>query len=381
MNTKKSRLKNKLTLTGNVLETFRKSGFDRQNFCVVPFSTVILEPNGSVGMCRLKGTEYSIGNLKDNTFEEIWNGDIAKKWRREFLDGNSKMCRNDIDYNNCNLCAGNNELLEYAELTETQTSPILKLTANFNGFCNLQCQMCHVWKMPNGFYTEDNFWKDARKSMFPYLKEIDMLSGEPFLQDDTFKLIDEVSTVNSDCRWNITTNMHWKLTARIKSYLDKIEVKSIVASIDSLIPEVYNKIRFPGNLKVVLRTIDSMLEYEKDRVSRGKSSLNLNMNFLVQPDNWREVPDVLDFCREKEILPFISLCYEPFEHSLLQFDRDEKVRIINFLLGMNSIKISLCMRVIKPLVFSLPNIDRAYYLPIINKVMDESYREKLKLNL
>lgn len=374
-----SKLKKKLISTGNVIETFKENSLDRQNFCVVPFSTVILEPNGSVGMCRLKGTEYSIGNLKDNTFEEIWNGEIAKKWRREFLEGNSKMCRSDIDYNNCNLCAGNNELLEHAELSEVQTTPVLKLTANFNGFCNLECQMCHVWKMPNGFYTEENFWKDARKSMFPYLKEIDMLSGEPFLQNDTFKLIDEVSSVNPQCKWNITTNMHWKLTERIKSYLDQIEVKSIVASIDSLIPEVYRKIRSPGNLSVVLKNIDAILEYEQNRIERGKSPLNINMNFLVQKDNWREIPDVLDFCKEKGILPFISLCYEPIEHSLLELDQGERVRIVNYLLAMDAVKVSLCMRVVKPLVFSLPNIERAYYLPIINSKMTESYKERLRL--
>ncbi|WP_372656029.1 radical SAM protein, partial [Halobacteriovorax sp.] len=324
-------------------------------------------------------TEYSIGNLKNNTFDEIWNGEIARRWSREFLEGNSKMCRSDIDYNNCNLCAGNNELLEHAELSEVQLSPVLKLTANFNGFCNLECQMCHVWKMPNGFYTEENFWKDARLSMFPHLKEIDMLSGEPFLQNDTFKLIDEVSAVNPECKWNITTNMHWKLTTKIKSYLDKIEVKSIVASIDSLIPEVYNKIRKLGNLSVVLKNIDAVLDYEQDRIKRGKSSLNINMNFLVQKDNWREVPDVLDFCKNKGILPFISLCYEPIEYSLLELEKNEKIRIVDFLLSMDAVKVSLSMRVIKPLIFSLPSIDRAYYLPIMNMKMNESYKEKLKL--
>src|SRR5579885_2048245 len=39
-------------------------------FCHVPFTALILEPDGRVGSCRVKGTEFSVGNLKTQTLEE-----------------------------------------------------------------------------------------------------------------------------------------------------------------------------------------------------------------------------------------------------------------------------------------------------------------------
>ncbi|WP_417335288.1 SPASM domain-containing protein [Halobacteriovorax marinus] len=355
--------------THKVLNDFERMNLDKNNFCIVPFTNIILEPNGSVGMCRQKGTEFSIGNLKKNTLNDIWNGPIAKKWRREFLNGQSEMCRSDIDFKNCNLCGSNNLLLEEAQLEEIQNTPILKLTANFNGFCNLKCQMCDVWKLPNGYYTEENFWKDARESLFPFLREIDMLSGEPFLQKDTFKLIDEVSRLNDSCVWNITTNAHWALSEEIKSHLDKINFRNMILSVDSLVPEVYGKIRFPGKLSRVLKTIEDILVYDKQRVTKGLSSLNLNMNFLVQKDNWMEVEEVVKYCGERDIIPFITFCENPSEHSVLTFSEEKRKEILEFYFSLSSEVQSLLMRVIKPIIFSIQPIDRIDYLLRLQKTL------------
>lgn len=357
------------SLTKKVIEDFKSKGLDRNNFCIVPFTNVILEPNGSVGMCRQKGTEYSIGNLKENTLQEIWNGPIAQKWRGEFIESNSTMCRSDIDYKNCNLCASNNELLEDTDISVIQTRPILKLTANFNGFCNLQCQMCDVWKLPNGFYTEENFWIEARSSLFPNLKEIDMLSGEPFLQSDTFKLIDEVSSLNSNCLWNITTNAHWTLSEKIKMNLDKISFKNMILSVDSLIPDVYAKIRFPGKLSKVLKTIDDLIEYDEERVKAGRSSLNLNLNFLVQKDNWKEVAEVIAFCDRKKIIPFITFCEVPEEHSILTLDEEVRLEILEYYFSLGPELCTFLMRAIKPIIFSLRPIDKVSYLIKLQEVV------------
>ena len=42
-----------------------------ERFCHMPFSTLLLEPDGHVGGCRLKGTEFEVGNLKTHTLDEI----------------------------------------------------------------------------------------------------------------------------------------------------------------------------------------------------------------------------------------------------------------------------------------------------------------------
>jgi cyclic pyranopterin phosphate synthase len=349
--------------TKEVLDLFEKESRPKRDFCIVPFTTIILEPNGSVGICRLKGTEYSIGSLKNNTLEEIWNGEIVRNWRKEFIEGNSSICRQEIDFRNCNLCQENNKLYHDAEITEIQNTPILKLTANFNGFCNLECQMCHVWKMPNGFYTEENFWEPARELIFKSIKEVDMLSGEPFLQKDTYKLFDEVSSVNPDCLWTFNSNFHWKLNEKIKSSLDKVKVKNLIVSIDSLDSENYARIRKKGNLDVVLENLDRVIDYEKTRLERGMTSLGLNLNFLVMKENYHEVEDVFNFCESKDIFPFITFCYEPSEYSLLTFSNEEKKKVLEHFLKLSDVQIFMLSRVIKPVLMSLEKkIDQANYL-------------------
>jgi len=355
--------------TQNVIQEFEDKNLNVEGFCLVPFSNIILEPNGDVGICRQKGTEFTVGNLRGSSLEEVWNGDAVKKWRREFLDGKAETCSSEIKYKKCNLCPQNNKLLEYVEFSEHQSALPIKLTANFNGFCNLRCQMCDVWEMPNGFYTEENFWGYARKKLFPGLKEIDMLSGEPFLQADTWKLIDEVSAVNSECLWTITTNAHYKLSDKMKASLDKIQFKNLIISMDSVVNETYAKIRKQGDLKTVLNTMNSFLDYQKDREDRGLSSLSVKVNFLIQKDNWREIKSMLEFCEKKEISPFLTFCYVPNEFSLLSLPVEERMRILRFWLSeLNYEETALAGRIVRPMVDSLDGIDKAEILSLLNNL-------------
>lgn len=358
-------------------QKIRSKNLDDKHFCLVPFSTIILEPDGKVGICRHKGTEFPIGHIQENSISEIWNGPKAREWRKSFLEGGTGFCTQEIAHRHCNLCPGNNELLDDIELSEVQTSPILKLTANLNGKCNLQCQMCSVWKKPNGLYGEDNFWKPARVEIFPFIKEIDLLSGEPFIQADTYRLIDEIHPINPECIWSFTTNAHWKLTDKVKDKLDKIKIKNMILSVDSFDNETYHKIRYPGNLSTVLDTIDDLLAYNKTRLERGLSEMRMSLNFLVQKDNYQEIGNAIDFIESKKISPFISFTYLPIEHSLLDFPESKRMDIVLELLNMTTYKILRSMRVINPLIDSLKGINKAQALTILQtKLPQELMIEK-----
>lgn len=354
--------------TISVRERIKAKGLDESNFCLVPFTTIILEPDGQVGMCRHKGSDFPIGHIQQNTIEEIWNGEKARQWRREFLEGKPGFCAQEVKHRHCQHCPENNKLLDFIEPTEWQSQPILKLTANFNGKCNLQCQMCDIWQKPNGLYDQINFWEPARETIFPHLKEVDLLSGEPFIQGDTYRLIDEISSVNPDCQWIFTTNAHWKLNNKVKESLDKIKIKNIILSIDSLNKETYHKIRYPGDLSFVLNNVDNLINYNKERVDKGLPEIRFIWNFLVQKDNYHEIPAVLDYMTSKGILPLITFLYVPDQFSLLTLNDGERARILEeMVLSMDKEKLLRCMRVVTPLLESLPKIDKAYALGILDK--------------
>jgi cyclic pyranopterin phosphate synthase len=346
----------------DILEKFKELGLP-ENFCPVPFTTLIAEPDGRIGSCRLKGAEFEIGNILDEKdIFKNWNSDFIKKWREEFLTGNVKICEREIRHRGCNLCSENNKLLDKIDFNVEQNK-ILKFTANFNGFCNLECQMCHIWQKPNGLYDKIDFWNVAEKDIFPYILEMDFLSGEPFLQKDTFKLIDAVSPINPDCKWLFTTNANYKFSTRLSKYLDKIELKSLMISIDSLIPEVFSKIRLKGDLDLVLETSRQFNDYRNSRERRGLKDFPIYLGFLVQKDNWKELGNVIDYCDEMNFRVHIQYAYEPMEYSLMDLDEKEHIKILDWYLeNLSWDQIEMGIRAITPSFDKLSPIVRADYL-------------------
>ncbi len=342
----------------DVVSEYQKLGLSAK-FCTVPFTTLLLEPDGLVGACRQKGCEFPVGRLQDNTIDEIWNGQALRQWRREFLDGKPVNCAKEVRHVQCHTCPEYNYLLPHLDISEVQSRKPSRIAFNLNGKCNLECQMCHIWQKPNGFYDQIGFWEKLQELIVD-LKEVELLSGEPFIQKDTYKLIDQISESKPDVRWIITTNLNWKLTDYVKSKLDKIKIRNLIVSIDSLIPESYAKIRKKGNLSLALSTLDDLIDYDKDRVARGLSSLNIHANFLVQKDNWKELGSFHDFKIAKGVHVFRTFLHEPFEHSLLSLPENERESILEYFLK-NLRKEQMSMRVILPLLDSVHPIYKAQY--------------------
>ncbi|MCF8058913.1 MAG: SPASM domain-containing protein [Bacteriovoracaceae bacterium] len=358
-----------------LLELFSENNLP-ENFCIVPFTNLILNPNGDVGVCRQKGTKHVVGNILGKSLDEIWNSDELKSWRQEFLTGNISTCAKEIKNDSCHLSPDNYTLFPLIELSEIQSQPLLKLTANFNGQCNLKCTMCDIWMMENGLYDRIGFWDRAETDFFPYIKEIELLSGEPFIQKDTYRLIEKISEVNPDVLWSFTTNAHWKLTDKIKSQLDKIKIKNIICSVDSLDPVLYSSIRKEGRLEVVLQTIKDLKTYEKSRDERGLSPLSLTLHFLVMKNNYHELPVVVDFVDSMAMRLTINNCYEPKELSLWSLPPEEEFEVaMSVLKNCDETKLKRLTRFFLSVANDLPKIDKATLLSLIKGQLSGSRKE------
>lgn len=333
-----------------------------ENFCIAPFTTLLFEPDGSVGACRHKGSEYPIGNIFTQTFEEIWNGSKLKGWRQEFLDGKPGHCRVEVKDRKCHHCPEYNSLLPKADPSLHQKGKPLRIAFNFNGKCNLECKMCHIWEKPNNNYEKYGLWEKL-DDWIEDLEEVELLSGEPFIQKDTYRLIHFLSERKPMARWTITTNANWKLTSQIKSYLNKIEVKNIIVSLDSVNEETYLRIRKNGNYQQALQTLRDLKEYSSQRVTEGKSSLGLKVNFLFQQDNWQELGEIQKFENREGVEAFRTFLYEPKELSLLDLPEEKRKEILFWYLNKIDIaNLKYCWRILKPLSDSLQLIDKVEFL-------------------
>lgn len=341
-----------------VISEFKKKGLP-ENFCHVPFASLMLEPDGRVGSCRVKGTEFPVGNLHANTLEEIWNGPAIRKWRREFLSGDVSNCAKEVRHSRCHTCPQYNSLLDKIDLSEVQKSGPKRLTLNLNGHCNLECRMCHIWKLPNGEYQKHG-WLEKAMLWAEQADEIELLSGEPFIQKDTYEIIDRVAKVNPNCQWSITTNCHWTLTPNVERQLDQIQFKHIIVSIDSLNPATYALIRKRGDLSVVLKNFDRLQAYEARRTAKGLSGLNIQVAFLIQKDNWDEIGNMLRFAEEKNVSLFFSFLYEPYAHSLLGLSVSEREGILSTYFSRLPRRFLIQSRkIFLPILDSLPPLSRA----------------------
>lgn len=342
------------------------------NFCAVPFTSLILEADGLVGCCRMKGGEHSVGSVTKESIQEIWNGPLIKKWRQDFLSGSNKICAKELRHRQCNTFVAPDKFVEIFEPKEIQAYGPLRLGLNLNGQCNLSCPMCKVWTKPNGLYEQPRLRKMIEE-LLPQVQEIEMLSGEPFIQKATYHFIDLASKINPTCEWNITTNVNWKLTDYVKNKLDLIRFRQLVISMDSLIPEVYAKIRRKGSLDRALKTILDLREYDLQRQEKGIGSLNINLNCTIQKDNWKEIPALLDFGETNGFFTGITLLYNPEEFSLLDEPLIERERILeHYLQSLSKNQLRRSLLVIRPLVESVSPLSRASAVLFIREQLSAS---------
>ncbi|MEQ1878000.1 MAG: radical SAM protein, partial [Bdellovibrionia bacterium] len=284
-----------------------------------------------------------------------WNGEKIRSWRREFLTGNIKTCAEHIRHRKCNKEIFNQQLIEHIELSEIQSTPPKRMSPDFNGQCNLRCGMCTIWKQPNGLYDKLNFWEDAEKNLFPYLKQVDPLAGEPLIQKDTFRLMDIMARVNPSAVWRITTNGHWKFTPQLKERLEKIAIGGINVSLDAVTQEVYAKVRERGRIGIVRKAIDELAKYRLERKAGHGTAFTLNINMTVQKHNWKEMAALVRLALRKEAVPLILMLYRPSDLSLLSLSEIARREIVNYYFATMNWKIlKYCRRVVVALLESLP---------------------------
>jgi radical SAM protein with 4Fe4S-binding SPASM domain len=329
----------------------------KKSVCPFPFYQLFLNPNGKVAPCCYLSQEtsedlpYHVGDIKDSSLEEIWNSEKMRELRRQFIEGNPKICEKYIGINRCNLIR--KDLLEGIELSETPPFPMKKLDLMLNGKCNLECTMCDVWKMPNDVYSKNGFWEEGPKKIFPFLEEIDCKGGEPFIQKDIYRLIDEVSKVNPECKWHFTTNGHYSFNDKLRSYLNKIKLVRVSVSIDSLNPGTYAKIRKKGDLLLAWRTFNDWITYSE--FGRTDKRFPININMVVQKENWQEVPEFIRIAKLKGVSPFFIPLTRPEEFSIFKLSVSERIEIIEYYFkSMRIQKDRVYLRLITSILESLP---------------------------
>jgi MoaA/NifB/PqqE/SkfB family radical SAM enzyme len=250
-------------------------------YCSRPFTEAYVGAKGEVCIpCNwCAGQRLVIGNLIQDSFETIWNSQIAKNLREDIIkekfECNVKTCqRNTSDKEN---------IVSQTYFRVEALPPIsVRLATDFS--CNLCCPSCRAHKIKSNPLAS----KIYDSLILPReIKHLSIgLSGEVFASPSTIKWL---SNINSELYPNLKiwlqTNgqLLFEKWDEIKSIHNMFE--GIGISIDAATKRTYEKLRAGAKWEKIIQTMEFTKSLQKD-----KKLDCVDINFVVQRDNFREIP-------------------------------------------------------------------------------------------
>ena len=315
-------------------------------FCMHPFTGLATREDGAIKVCC---RSLPIGNIKNETLEQAWNGEKMREVRRQVLsDERPDVCKpcfdledqgvqslrqrhiaNNIPESRVNLYPD-----ALKSLTTDMTMPfeLPTMEIKINNLCNLKCRMCNPldstqWKDWNSivehYKKEDNYlvkavedlgltkapyvglfdnkkeWWDSLRKLLPHFKRVEFAGGEPLMDPMHYKILDLLSENGKNIEIKYATNGtvlgikgRW-----IKDYWPKFKSVAVNVSIDG-IDEVYEYVRSNGKFQDVVDNVRIMKNIPT--VSRIVGA------FTVQSNNIMQIDKVIDYFLNKLEIVFYS---------------------------------------------------------------------------
>ena len=311
-----------------------------------PFTGLATREDGAIKVCC---RSLPIGNIKNETLEEAWNGEKMREVRRQVLsDERPDVCKpcfdledqgvqslrqrhiaNNIPESRVNLYPD-----ALKSLTTDMTMPfeLPTMEIKINNLCNLKCRMCNPldstkWNDWNSivehYKKEDNYlvkavedlgltkapyvglfddkkeWWDSLRKLLPHFKRVEFAGGEPLMDPMHYKILDLLSENGKNIEIKYATNGtvlgikgRW-----IKDYWPKFKSVAVNVSIDG-IDEVYEYVRSNGKFQDVVDNVRIMKNIPT--VSRIVGA------FTVQSNNIMQIDKVIDYFLNKLEIVFYS---------------------------------------------------------------------------
>ena len=246
-----------------------------KTFCILPWLHLHTWPNGNVYPCCVTDATEEVGNLKEDTLEDIWNNDKMKDIRQHMLQGKKhnscRRCFQQEEYDLDSTRTSSNRFFSKHIDTITQNTTedghnndfkLLYWDFRFSNLCNMKCRMCGP-NLSSKWYEDDikifgashlpqaiiNINDYSKKDINLYLdefihdvEEIYFAGGEPLLMDEHYYILEKLTEIgNFDVRLRYNTNLgylkfkKWDNLELWKPFKDKKYTNvSIFASIDGI---------------------------------------------------------------------------------------------------------------------------------------------------
>ncbi|MFK7740152.1 MAG: radical SAM protein [Planctomycetota bacterium] len=275
-------------------------------FCSKPFDYFEPGVDGDAFLCCPSWLPRSVGNVARTDPAAVWNSKRAQEIRASILDGDFRYCSERCPH----LQAVDGPVRPVAEVTDARHLEILAkrttvmtrgprtLVCSYDRSCNLACPTCrpNVLQASRRERVRLGAMQDGLREAFE--KDLEVLyvtgSGDPFGSPLFFELLTSLDAqASAGMRVHLHTNAQlfseerWQALANMHSLLDSIEV-----SIDAASAATYHINRAPGRWDRLQQSLKLL-----GRLRREGAFRRLSLSFVVQANNWREMPAFVELAR------------------------------------------------------------------------------------
>lgn len=265
-------------------------------FCERPWTMMYLvnAEKGEVWPCSWLDSNMKMGNILEQSVDELMRSENIKKLRESILDGSFRYC----DCHKCTFIANNTlpdlSEEEIEEIIQTQFPHQFNIA--YDETCNHACPSCRneYFKASEDYYEKVEM---INEKMLPYYDKASVLSvngrGDIFACEHLLSMLERMTPENDNLKFMIETNAalfdekHWNRIA----HLGKYNVQ-VIATVNSFRDSTYRYLNgYANHVDKVIKNLKFI------SFLRQQNTVNdFEISMIVQESNFRELPDYIDRC-------------------------------------------------------------------------------------
>jgi MoaA/NifB/PqqE/SkfB family radical SAM enzyme len=267
--------------------------------CQNLFYSIEVRANGKVNLCSPAFIDYDdcyIGNIFEQDFESIWNGDKAREFRRLALEGKYPYCHT----GKCNMLVGlmfKPDIDVSGGFSEVIPSYPTHVVFSHDPQCNVRCIFCRDEHIHNTSEQLKEMDAHIESHYLPLCRDAKIVkmqgAGEIFASKHSRNLIKAIAQKYPEIKFHIQSNG----TLFDKKNCDDLGItnrlhKAVVCA-HATTKTTYNKLVLDGNFERVMRNIEWLGSLKK----KGELTY-LYLGFVVSAINYREMKDYVLLARK-----------------------------------------------------------------------------------
>jgi hypothetical protein len=280
--------------------------------CITPWKHIEIHSHGQVSACCHTWLPLWVGNLLDETAQEVIDNAERKRVQDNMRQGNFSDCNDQCPQLNSLLTGGKKywDIVPLDTMQQSIDNSVIQIGFSYDHSCNLQCPSCRtslkVWD-PYDVNDVDGQRiakiharvKDMIKILLDQGKRVSLNitgSGDAFASPLYWDYLVELAS--APIPKNLTIDIKTNGVMMTKENLEKIKplwpiTNCVEVSVDAAFEETYKIVRKNGNFKKLKRNLDDFDQMVADGCF--PNMFQWQTNFIVQRDNYRELKEYVEW--------------------------------------------------------------------------------------